>query len=188
MNLTVLYNLPSSTLFLNRSFNLSHFALGYGTISIENSTANHIKPLSDHNVHGWPPVTKATAPEVAFLGMANTVNWCATFYCKSKVSGARFSKVPKSLRARKAIRRTLTRLFCKAGLFMCFRGSKKLKKLQSFEPQMPSIQWGIVLKCTPHAQHVYFSSFDQSYCRVVVVVILVNARNPLYPTRCTPRM
>ena len=74
MNLTVLYNLPSSTLFLNRSFNLSHFALGYGTISIENSTANHIKPLSDHNVHGWPPVTKATAPEVAFLGMANTVN------------------------------------------------------------------------------------------------------------------
>ena len=31
--------------------------------------------------------------------------------------GARFSKVPKSFRARKAIRKTPTCLFCKAGLF-----------------------------------------------------------------------
>ena len=42
-----------------------------------------------------------------------------------KGSGALFSEVPKTLRARKAIRRTPSCIFCKAGLFMCFRGSKK---------------------------------------------------------------
>ena len=62
------------TPFLTRSFNLSHLALCYGIISIENSMANHIEPLSDHNAHDWPPVTKDLAPEVAFLGMAKTVN------------------------------------------------------------------------------------------------------------------
>ena len=71
--ITVLDNPPSSTPFLTRSFNLSHFALAYGIISIENSTANHIERLSDHNPHDWPPVTKDTAPEVAFPGMPNTV-------------------------------------------------------------------------------------------------------------------
>ena len=38
--------------------------------------------------------------------------------------GVRFSKDPKTLRARKAIRKTPTRLFCKAGLFICCKGSK----------------------------------------------------------------
>ena len=33
--------------------------------------------------------------------------------------GGRFSKVPKTFRARKAIRKTTTCLFCKAGLFIC---------------------------------------------------------------------
>ena len=39
--------------------------------------------------------------------------------------GVRFSKDPKTLRERKAIRRTPTRLFCKAGLFICCKGNKK---------------------------------------------------------------
>ena len=38
--------------------------------------------------------------------------------------GTRFSKVPKTFRARKAIRKTATRLFCKAGLFVCCKGIK----------------------------------------------------------------
>ena len=38
--------------------------------------------------------------------------------------GARFSKVPRTFRARKAIRKTATCLFCKAGLFICCRGNK----------------------------------------------------------------
>ena len=36
----------------------------------------------------------------------------------------RFSKDPKTLRARKAIRKTPTHLFCKAGLFICCKGNK----------------------------------------------------------------
>ena len=38
--------------------------------------------------------------------------------------GARFSKVPKTFWARKAIPKTATRLFCKAGLFICCKGNK----------------------------------------------------------------
>ena len=47
--------------------------------------------------------------------------------------GARFSKVPKTFRARKAIRKTLSHIFCKAGLFMCCKG--KTTYLQSFLPR-----------------------------------------------------
>ena len=39
-------------------------------------------------------------------------------------TGARFSKVPKAFRARKAIRKTPACLFCKAGLFICRKGNK----------------------------------------------------------------
>ena len=37
---------------------------------------------------------------------------------------ARFSKVPRTFRIRKAIRKTPTRLFCKAGPFICCKGNK----------------------------------------------------------------
>ena len=37
--------------------------------------------------------------------------------------GPSFSKVPKTLRARKAIRKTPTRLFCEAGRFKCCKGN-----------------------------------------------------------------
>ena len=39
-------------------------------------------------------------------------------------SGARFSKVPGTFRARKASRKTMTCLFCKACLFICCKGNK----------------------------------------------------------------
>ena len=38
--------------------------------------------------------------------------------------GARFSKVLRTFRARKASRKTTTRLFCKAGLFICCKENK----------------------------------------------------------------
>ena len=41
-------------------------------------------------------------------------------------AGACFSKVPKTFRTRKAIRKTPTRLFCYAGLFISFKGNKNL--------------------------------------------------------------
>ena len=39
------------------------------------------------------------------------------------ISAARFSKVPKTFRARKAISKTATHLFCKAGLLICCKGN-----------------------------------------------------------------
>jgi len=41
----------------------------------------------------------------------------------SRGTGARFSKVLKTFRGRKAIRKTPTCLFCKAGLFICCKGN-----------------------------------------------------------------
>ena len=38
--------------------------------------------------------------------------------------GARFSKVPRTFQARKAIRKNTTCLFCKADLFTCCKGNK----------------------------------------------------------------
>ena len=43
-------------------------------------------------------------------------------------SGAHFSKVPRTFRARKAIRKTTTCLFCKAGLLICCKGNKNNNK------------------------------------------------------------
>ena len=47
--------------------------------------------------------------------------------------GVRFSKDPKTLRARKAIRKTPTRLFCKAGLFICCKGNNITAKFRDTE-------------------------------------------------------
>ena len=38
--------------------------------------------------------------------------------------GVRFSKVPRTFRAEKAIRKSTTCLFCKAGLFICCKWNK----------------------------------------------------------------
>ena len=48
-------------------------------------------------------------------------DFCHVFY--SSGSGARFSKVPRTFRARKAISKTATRLFCKASLLICCKGN-----------------------------------------------------------------
>ena len=42
----------------------------------------------------------------------------------NRTPGARFSKVTRTFRARKASRKTTTCLFCKAGLFICCKGNK----------------------------------------------------------------
>ena len=47
---------------------------------------------------------------------------CLRRNCKEP--GARFSKVPRTFRARKAIRKTTTCSFCKAGLLICCKGNK----------------------------------------------------------------
>ena len=49
-----------------------------------------------------------------------------------KWPGARFSKVPKTFRTRKAIRKTSPRLFCEAGLFICCKGNKSLNNCKKY--------------------------------------------------------
>ena len=52
-----------------------------------------------------------------------------SYYCLVELPvivnrASRFSKVPRTFRARKAIRKTTTYLFCKAGLLICCKGNK----------------------------------------------------------------
>ena len=51
---------------------------------------------------------------------------------------ARFSNVPKTLRAREDIRKTPTRLFCEAGLFTCCKANKNLNNCQVSCLETPS--------------------------------------------------
>ena len=51
---------------------------------------------------------------------------------RGKSPGARFSKVPKTFRARRAIRKTSICLFCKADLFICCNGNKNQNKTAKF--------------------------------------------------------
>ena len=58
-------------------------------------------------------------------GMARGTNMNALpVFCRGQ-PGARFSKVPKTFRARKAICETANRLFWRAYLLTCFQGNKK---------------------------------------------------------------
>ena len=61
--------------------------------------------------------------EEVILVLTWTIKTVAS-YRHQKSPGARFSKVPRTFRAGKAIRKTTTCLFCKAGLFICCKGNK----------------------------------------------------------------
>ena len=49
---------------------------------------------------------------------------CRAFSSGIVAQSSRILESPETFRTRKAIRKTPTRLFCKAGLFMCCKGSK----------------------------------------------------------------
>ena len=51
--------------------------------------------------------------------------------------GARFSKVPKTFRTRKAVHKTLPHLFCEAGLVICCKGNKNLNNCKVSCLEMP---------------------------------------------------
>ena len=53
--------------------------------------------------------------------------------------GVRFSKDPKTLRPRKAIRKTPTRLFCEAGLFKCCKGNTNSSNCKASWHRTPSL-------------------------------------------------
>ena len=59
-----------------------------------------------------------------FIRVAKTCLWTRSIRCVRYTPGGRFSKVPKTFRARKAIRKTPTCLSCNAGIFICCKGNK----------------------------------------------------------------
>jgi len=66
------------------------------------------KVLTDH--------VTTSRPDQPLVRKWNRTNFC--LFLAASVPGARFSKVPKTFRARKAICKTPTRLFCKADPFI----------------------------------------------------------------------
>ena len=82
----------------------------------------------------WSPIQLTSSFNMASLRWTTT-NGCPRLGPDFQRPGARFSKVPKTFRARKAIRKTTTCLFCKAGLFRCCKGNKNKNncKVSCFE-------------------------------------------------------
>ena len=66
------------------------------------------------------------------------VKSCHDYSPKLVWPGARFSKVPRTFRARKTIRKTTTCLFCKAGLLICCKGNKSKNKCKVSCLETPS--------------------------------------------------
>ena len=58
---------------------------------------------------------------------------------EKQAPGARFSNVPRTFRARKAIRKITTCLFCKADLFTCCKGNKNKNNGKVLWLETPSI-------------------------------------------------
>ena len=77
------------------------------------------------NIRGSRLLLFADWPEEIFLANQKwAIQPLLEHSVRVSAPGARFSKVPRTFRARKAIRKTQTCLFCKAGLFMCCKGYK----------------------------------------------------------------
>ena len=57
---------------------------------------------------------------------------------EKRAPGARFSKVPNTFRIRKAIRKTPTRVFCKAGRLICCKGNKNQNSCKVSRLETPS--------------------------------------------------
>ena len=57
---------------------------------------------------------------------------------EKRALGARFSKVSKTFRIRKAIRKTPTRLFCKAGPLICCKGNRNQNSCKVSRLETPS--------------------------------------------------
>ena len=75
--------------------------------------------------------------------------------------GARFSKVPTTFRARKASRKTTTCLFCKAGLFICCKGSKNENNCKVSCLETPSF-WRYKENCVTRNTPETFRDFRET--------------------------
>ena len=76
--------------------------------------------------------------------------------------GARFSKVPRTFRARKAIRNSTTCLFCKAGLFICCKGNKNKNNFEVSFLETP-LFWGYKENCVTWNTPEKFRDFRETF-------------------------
>ena len=92
---------PSSSILPTPNFSFSPFSLPFPPISPSSQLfLGYFSLLPRPVLFLPPPMARSTTP------------------------GGRFSKVPKTFRARKAFRKTPTCLSCNAGLFICCKGNK----------------------------------------------------------------
>ena len=82
------------------------------------------------------------------IRVAKTCLWTRSIRCVRYTPGGRFSKVPKTFRARKAIRKTPTCLSCNAGIFICCKGNKNKCNCEVSCLETPSF-WRYKENCHP---------------------------------------
>ena len=75
---------------------------------------------------------------VRFLRNSTLFEFICLPFGLSSAPGAPFSKVPRTFRARKTIRKTTTYLFCKAGLFIFCKGNENKNNCKVSCPETPS--------------------------------------------------
>ena len=91
--------------------------------------------------------------------------------------GARFSKVPRTFRARKASRKTMTCLFCKACLFICCKGNKNKNNCKVSCLETPSF-WRYKENCVTRNTPEKFRDFRETGPRTQEDVCSHSCVNP----------
>ena len=91
---------------------------------IEDKVSQHIFPHSFASVIFKGALSKDIFSKI--MPKTNKIHQHPQYY--SQDPGARFSKVPRTFRAQKAIHKTATCLFCRAGLFICCNRNKNNNK------------------------------------------------------------
>ena len=86
--------------------------------------AYYVKLVFSYVVKGIKIKVKAKFLPLRRLRFEDTKRLMSPEIRLKRAPGGRFSKVPRTFRARKAIRKTMTCLFCKAGLLICCKGNK----------------------------------------------------------------
>ena len=87
--------------------------------SVDHTLGNCLRTLYCEPPHTFSELTKLSKDNTRFLPSGRHFDGKGR-----RSSGGRFSKVAKTFGARKDIRQTPTRFFCKADLFICCKGTK----------------------------------------------------------------
>ena len=122
-------------------------------------------PLSRSQCEGWaschPFRALSSSPNKEYLWILGGIT----------CTRDRFSKVPRTFRARKAIRKTTTSLFCKTGLLICCKGNKSKNKCKVSCLETPSF-WrykeNYVTRNTPEKFHNFRETGPWAFRKKIV--------------------